>query len=98
MRRRILFQHPELQELYYDLVAKGLASIEDAIAVGVKIELKDIEDIAMKLEETDKGEIIHVYTNLLDGSYSGCQKIVPLFERFILQALIPSLPYCGIYF
>ncbi len=48
MRRHILFQHPELQELYYDLVAKGLASIEDAIAVGVKIELKDIEDIAMK--------------------------------------------------
>ena len=65
-----LFENPELQTLYDTLVAKGLTSIDDAIAVGMTIELKDIDDITGKIEETDKDDIIQVYTNLLDGSYS----------------------------
>ena len=64
------FQNTDLQDLYDDLVAKGEKSIVDAIDVGILIEETDIEDIEDLIGQTDKKDIIQVYTNLLDGSYS----------------------------
>ncbi len=64
------FANPELQELYDNLVAKGLTSVNDAIDVGVIIERTDISDIQHLLDQTNNDNIIQVYTNLLDGSYS----------------------------
>ena len=65
-----LFQDSDLQDLYDELVAKGEKSLVDAIEVGVLIEVTDIEDIKNLLGQTDKTDIIRVYTNLLEGSYS----------------------------
>ena len=65
-----LFLNPDLQDLYDVLVAKGETSLVDAIEVGVLIEETDIEDIEALIGETDKDDIIQVYTNLLDGSNS----------------------------
>ena len=65
-----IFQNEELQALYDDLVDKGLKSIVDAIEVGVIIEETDIADIVALLDQTDKNDIIRVYTNLLDGSHN----------------------------
>ena len=64
------FQDPDLQELYDFLVEKGEKSLVDAIEVGVLIEETDIEDIVNLMGQTDKTDIIRVYTNLLEGSYS----------------------------
>ncbi len=64
------FENHELQQLYDELVAKGVISIVDAIDVGILIEETDIEDIDFLRRQTDKNDIIQVYTNLLDGSYS----------------------------
>ena len=60
--------NPDLKDIYNDLVAKGEKSIADAIEVGVLIEETDIEDIKNLIDQTDKNNIIRVYTNLLDGS------------------------------
>jgi hypothetical protein len=65
-----LFQNTDLQDLYDDLVAKGTKSLADAIEVGVIIEETDIDDIEDLIGQTDKKDIVQVYTNLLDGSYS----------------------------
>jgi hypothetical protein len=65
-----LFLNPDLQDLYDELVAKGETSLVDAIEVGVLIEETDIEDIENLIGQTDKNDIIQVYTNLLDGSNS----------------------------
>ena len=59
-----------LQDLYDSLILKGLTSITDAIEVGVIIEETDIIDIKHLLDQTNKDDIIQVYNNLLDGSYS----------------------------
>jgi hypothetical protein len=64
-----LFQDPDLLDLYDELVAKGETSILDAIEVGILIEETDIENIENLLGQTDKNDIIQIYTNLLDGSY-----------------------------
>jgi hypothetical protein len=64
------FLNPDLQGLYYQLLAKGRLSIVDAIEVGVIIEETDIEDIDALLQETTKNDIKRVYSNLLDGSYN----------------------------
>ena len=64
------FDNSDLQKLYNYLVAKGEASVVDAIEVGVTIEETDIEDITNYLNTTDKNDIINVYTNLLEGSYN----------------------------
>jgi len=65
-----VFQDPDLQILYDELVAKGETSLVDAIEVGVLIELTDIEDIETLIKQTKKKDIIQVYSNLLDGSNS----------------------------
>lgn len=65
-----VFQNPELQALYDELMEKGEASIVDAVEVGVIIEKTDIEDLTLLLDGTDKNDIVTVYTNLREGSYN----------------------------
>lgn len=57
-----------LQDLYEELMAKGVLSLIDALEVGVIIEVTDIEDIENYLELTDNNDIIQIFTNLLNGS------------------------------
>ena len=62
------FTDEVLQDLYEELMAKGVLSLIDALEVGVTIEVTDIEDIENYLELTDNNDIIQIFTNLLNGS------------------------------
>jgi hypothetical protein len=62
-------EFPTMQDLYYSLIEMG-SSIEGAICAGVMIEKLDICDITEFLKNTKKSDLIKVYNNLLNGSYS----------------------------
>lgn len=63
-----VFQNPDVQKLYNDLVAQGNVSILDALRVGATIEDMDIYDLNTKLATTDNDDITIVYSNLKSGS------------------------------
>lgn len=63
------YDNEELQQLFDDLIEQGSASVKEAIAVGVQIELKDLEDIQYYLDYiVESKDIERVYENLLAGS------------------------------
>ena len=64
-----VYTDPALNALYNQLVAKGLQSAQDALAVGVLIEKKDISDLETALTSTAKFDIKRVFNNLMNGSY-----------------------------
>jgi hypothetical protein len=63
-----VFADPDLQQLYYDLIAKGSVSLLDALQVGVAIEEKDIKDLKAAMAITDNNDVLRIYSNLLNGS------------------------------
>jgi hypothetical protein len=63
-----VFTDPALQSLYDDLVARGGTSLAEAIQVGILIEEKDIEDLAVAIAAEDEADVISVYERLLAGS------------------------------
>jgi hypothetical protein len=65
-----VYTDPALNALYNQLVAKGLQSAQDALAVGVLIEKKDISDLETALTSTAKFDIKRVFNNLMNGSYN----------------------------
>jgi len=54
--------------LFDQCVADGSGSLEEALAVGVSIELLDIEDIEKAVEEASMQAVKRVFGNLLEGS------------------------------
>ena len=62
------FTYPELQDLHDQLVAQGLVSLKDALAVGVAIEQEDIADLREAIAATRERPIKNVFSNLLNGS------------------------------
>lgn len=58
----------ELEDLYRDLIDKGSISLENALEVGLMIEMLDIEDLDKSLATTTNEAIKTVYTNLRKGS------------------------------
>lgn len=65
-----VFNNPDLQALYDELMEKGEQSLTEALNVGVIIEEKDIIDIEILINATQVEKIKRVYQNLLDGSAS----------------------------
>jgi len=63
-----VFQNPDLQALYNQLVEMGSKSEVDALKVGALIEETDIKDLEDWLAKTDNEDIKAVYTNLMAGS------------------------------
>jgi hypothetical protein len=65
-----VFKNEELQNLYDELILQGSKSLVDALKVGVFIEVTDIDDLTKGIAATapTPGDIIKVYSNLLDGS------------------------------
>ena len=63
-----MFEDPEIQKLFTDLIAQGLVSLADAYVVGATIEEMDIIDLEEALAETDKADLERVYSNLKNGS------------------------------
>ncbi len=76
------FKHPELANLYTELVELGSRSIQDAFLVGAIIEDLDIYDLKKFLSETDDAEEIRVYTNLLRGSENHMRSFIRQLSRF----------------
>ena len=62
------FENQDLQELYFELKAKGAKSLIQALEVGAEIEEIDIIDLKEYIGQTNKEEIIRIYKNLLKGS------------------------------
>lgn len=62
------FNNSELQNLYQQLVARGQASLVEALRVGALIEEVDIRDLNQALTTTQVPEIRLVYQSLLEGS------------------------------
>ena len=63
-----VFEDPEIQKLYSDLIAQGSVSLADAYVVGATIEEMDIIDLEEALAETDNADLERVYSNLKNGS------------------------------
>jgi len=63
-----VFEDPEIQKLYTDLIAQGSVSLADAYVVGATIEEMDIIDLEEALAETDNADLERVYSNLKNGS------------------------------
>ena len=63
-----VFTDPDLQALYDDLVARGSASVDEAIQVGIVIEEKDITDLNAAIAAEDEPDVISVLERLSAGS------------------------------
>lgn len=58
----------ELAQMYDDLLAQGLVSVEDAFEVGQAVELDDIEELEEAAAGVTAPDVVHVYGQLLAGS------------------------------
>jgi hypothetical protein len=65
-----VFNNPDLQTLYHELVADGLQSLPEALRVGALIEEIDILDLQQRLAETNNTAVQTVFNNLLEGSFN----------------------------
>lgn len=62
------FTNQDLQKLYDSLLARGLTSSADALAVGVDVEKKDIADLQQAMNATSNATLDTMYGRLLKGS------------------------------
>ena len=63
-----VFNNPDLQEIYYSLIALVDISSVEALTVGAIIEDLDINDIDHFINNTTKQDLLVVYDNLTCGS------------------------------
>jgi hypothetical protein len=63
-----VFVDPILQKLFDDLVARGMVSVREALAVGGYIEEIDLIDLESRSAVTERADILQVYANLARGS------------------------------
>ena len=75
-----VFQDPELQDLYDQLLADGSRSLEGAFLVGALVEEVDIKDLEIRMDQTDVTQILNVYTNLIAGSRNHLRSFVSQYE------------------
>ncbi len=75
------FSNETLQSLYNDLVSRGEASLEEALRVGAAIEEIDILDLQERMAQTDREDILLVYSNLKRGSENHLRAFVNNLER-----------------
>jgi hypothetical protein len=75
------FTIPELQELHDNLIATGVQSLEDALGVGVVIEVTDIDDIEEMLGATEDPMLLRLLTNLQNGSYRHLEAFTRALEQ-----------------
>ncbi|MBW1781627.1 MAG: DUF2202 domain-containing protein [Deltaproteobacteria bacterium] len=85
-----VFTSEEMDALYTSLVAKGNASLVDALYVGAAIEDLDLFDLYEFLTETDNADIRTVYQNLAKGSRNH-------LRAFVYQLSINGATYSAQY-
>jgi hypothetical protein len=76
-----VFTDQTLQGLYDQLVMQGSQSLVEALKVGAAIEEIDILDLEERIAQTDKGDIILVYENLMKGSRNHLRSFVSTLQR-----------------
>lgn len=64
-----VFITQEFQDLYDELIARGMNSVVAALEVGRDIELLDIDDLQVQIQNATP-DVALVYQKLLDGSYN----------------------------
>jgi len=62
------FSNETLQRLYQNLTERGSLSVEEALRVGAAIEEIDILDLQERMAQTEREDILLVYSNLMRGS------------------------------
>mgnify|MGYP001167465858 CR=1 FL=1 len=75
------FSNESLQGLYDSLVARGSASVEQALMVGAAVEEIDILDLDRSMAKTDREDILLVYSNLRRGSENHLRAFANNLER-----------------
>jgi hypothetical protein len=65
-----VFTNQELQALYDELISQGSQSLTEALRVGAAIEEIDILDLQERLADTESGDVLRVFNNLLRGSFN----------------------------
>ena len=81
-----VFQNPELQQLYNELIKTGSESREEALKVGALIEEIDIIDLRTELEETAKNEdVIRVFDNLCQASERHLKAFVRVLSLYEVE-------------
>jgi hypothetical protein len=76
-----VFENPDLQALYNQLIAQGSQSLEDALMVGGAIEEIDILDLQERLLQTEQADIQMVFESLLNGSYNHLNAFTSNYSR-----------------
>ncbi len=76
-----VYQNPELQKLYAELVDQGDDDLVAALKVGIAIEELDIADLEAYIAGTDNADLRRVYANLLRGS----ENHLRAFERLLAR-------------
>jgi len=76
-----VFNDPQLQELYNQLIVQGTQSLTEALRVGAAIEEIDILDLQQRLAQTDNTDIQRVYTSLENGSRNHLRAFVNSFQN-----------------
>jgi hypothetical protein len=75
------FTNSDLQNLYNTLITQGQVSLEQALRVGALIEEVDILDLEDALTQTEKADIVRVYSNLLSGSENHLRSFTSQLSR-----------------
>jgi hypothetical protein len=75
-----VFNDPELQALYDDLITQGAESYEAALEVGALVEEVDIEDLITYLDGPVSPDVAAVYERLLSGSENHLRAFVGSLE------------------
>lgn len=76
-----VFENEDIQNLYNQLVDKGLLSLEDALTVGATIEDLDIKDLEDAIDRSDNEDIDLVYENLMKGSRNHMRAFVGMLRN-----------------
>lgn len=63
-----VFNNPDLQSLYNQLIAQGNQSLTEALKVGATIEDVDIKDLMEYMDDTNNTAILNIFDNLTCGS------------------------------
>jgi hypothetical protein len=77
-----VFNNPDLQKAYDDLLAKGANSVVDALEVGAFIEDLDINDLMTNYDRIDNADITAVFENLERGSRNHMRAFVNMLDRY----------------
>jgi len=65
-----LFTNPIIIDMYTDLLYRGNQSYQEALQVGLDIEVTDIADLTLRIQNARDPGIIKVYEALRDASYN----------------------------